>query len=112
MHGGILSKINWGSSLLNSCNYGKIVAQKGFAYYISPGSGGGSYENDFYLEGSAKDIGLTTSIKKTEEELKSQEFVDELNTYVNNYNEEHKNDEDFVKLNRWKYNEGNYPIFE
>ncbi len=112
MLGGILSDLAWGSSLLNSCNYGKIVAQKGSAYYISPRSGGGSYKNIFYLEGSGKDIGLTDSIKKTDEELKSQEFVDELNTYVNNYNEEHKNDEDFVKLNRWKYNEGNYPIFE
>lgn len=84
----------------------------GSAYFISPSSGGGSYENIFYLEGSAKDIGLTSSIKKTENELKSQEFVNELNTYVDTYNEEHKNEEGFVKLNRWKYNEGNYPTFE
>ena len=41
-----------------------------------------------------------------------EEFVNELNTYVNNYNEEHKNDEDFISLRRWKYNEGNYPTFE
>ena len=50
--------------------------------------------------------------KESIEEELTKEFVDELNTYVNNYNEEHKNDEDFVKLNRWKYNEGNYPTFE
>lgn len=38
----------------------------------------------------------------------------ELNkeSYVNNYNEEHKNDEDFVSLRRWKYNQGDYPTFE
>ncbi len=44
--------------------------------------------------------------------MKSQEIVSKLNEYVNSYNEEHKNDEDFVSLRRWKYNEGNYPTFE
>lgn len=112
MHGGISSKLEWAQPIYNTFNVGKIDSIKGKAYFISPNSGGITYINNFYLEGSAKDIGLTSSIKKTDDELKSQEFVDELNTYVNNYNEEHKNDENFVKLNRWKYNEGNYPIFE
>lgn len=48
----------------------------------------------------------------TQEYMQSQEFVNELNTYANNYNEEHKNDEGFIALRNWKYNEGNYPTFE
>ena len=48
----------------------------------------------------------------TQEYMQSQNFVDELNDYVDTYNEEHKNDENFVKLSRWKYSERNYPTFE
>ena len=55
-------------------------------------------------------IGEATS--KTLEQMQSEEFVSELNTYVDNYNEEHKNDEDFIALKNWKYNEGSYPTFE
>ena len=54
----------------------------------------------------------STLPSSSKSEIQSQEFVNELNTYVNNYNEEHKNDEDFISLRRWKYNEGNYPTFE
>lgn len=48
----------------------------------------------------------------TKEQMQSQDFVDTLNSYVNTYNEEHKNEEGFIKLSRWKYNEGEYPTFE
>lgn len=112
MHGGISSYSNWACPINNTFNIGKIDAIKGKAYFISPNIGGTTCENDFYLEGSAKDIGLTSSIMKTENELKSQEFVDKLNTYVTAYNNEHKNDEGFIELKRWKYNEGSYPTFE
>ena len=45
-------------------------------------------------------------------QMQSQDFVDALNSYVDTYNEEHKNEEGFIKLSRWKYNEGEYPTFE
>lgn len=35
-----------------------------------------------------------------EEQMKSQEFVNTLNSYVDTYNEEHKNDENGVLLKR------------
>ena len=47
-----------------------------------------------------------------EEQMKSQEFVNTLNSYVDTYNEEHKNDENGVLLKRWKYNIDSYPTFE
>lgn len=55
---------------------------------------------------------VVTLESSTKEYMQSRELVDKLNTYVNNYNEEHKNDTDFVSLRRWKYNAGNYPTFE
>ncbi len=54
----------------------------------------------------------STLPSSSKSEIQSQEFVNELNTYVNNYNEEHKSDEDFVELRNWKYNPGDYPTFE
>lgn len=112
MLGAILSKINWGSSVINTSNYGKVIAQRGLSYYIAPGSGGGTYENNFYLKESGATVGISSAIEKTEQELKSQMFVNELNTYVSTYNEEHQNDEDFISLKIWKYNDGDYPSFE
>ena len=52
------------------------------------------------------------AIQKTLEEMQNQDFVNKLNIYVNTYNEEHKNDEGFIELKRWKYNAGSYPTFE
>jgi len=41
------------------------------------------------------------SSKVDENYLKSSDFVNELNTYVETYNEEHKNDEGFIALKNW-----------
>ena len=75
-----------------------------------------SLNNNYYLEGTAthgaNNVGDDVPERCSEQYMQSQEFVDELNIYVNTYNEEHKNDEDFVSLRRWKYNQGDYPSFE
>lgn len=54
----------------------------------------------------------TTNLKapSTKEYMQSQEFVDELNNYVDSY-ETDAGEED-VPLLRWKYNQGDYPTFE
>ena len=62
-----------------------------------------------YDKFNSKKTGLGPYIK---EQMQSQEFVNTLNSYVDTYNEEHKNDEGFISLTRWKYNEGDYPTFE
>ncbi len=45
--------------------------------------------------------------------MQSQDFVDILNTYVETYNAEHGEDEDFVELLTWKLDsKTGYPILE
>lgn len=69
------------------------------SYYVNEISrivGNSSYKGNFY----------------SKEYMQSQEFADKLNTYVDNYNEEHKNDENYVPLKNWKYNSGDYPTYE
>lgn len=66
-------------------------------------------ENNFWLEGSAiKGIYNfpDNSQTKTKEYMQSQEFVNELNKYVD------ENPIEGITLLKWKYNEGNYPTFE
>lgn len=78
-----------------------------------------SVNNVYYLNNTEKIYNfllkynqVVTLEASKKEYLQSEELTDELNTYVNNYNEEHKSDEDFVELRNWKYNQGNYPTFE
>lgn len=66
-------------------------------------------ENNFWLEGSAiKGIYNfpDNSQTKTKEYMQSQEFVNELNKYID------ENPIEGITLLKWKYNEGNYPTFE
>ena len=43
--------------------------------------------------------------------MKSTEIVNKLNEYVTTYNEENKDNEDFVKLKYWKAGDNGYPTF-
>ena len=119
--GGILGRLSPGCIFTsdNCFNYGNL---NGVDYTggITGYSGtwrnpAGTVENAYYLETTAI-YGYTyspdPSNRVNKEYMQSQDFVNELNTYVNTYNEEHKNDEGFIQLKRWKYNEGSYPTFE
>ena len=99
-------------NIINTYNSGKIEGIKQKAGII-----GGNYnsqavyniENNVYLEGSAtKGIYnfLDNAETKTKEYMQSQEFVNELNKYID------ENSTDEIVLSRWKYNEGEYPTFE
>lgn len=99
-------------NIINTYNSGKIEGINKKAGII-----GGNYnsqgvyniENNFYLEGSATK-GIynfpDNAETKTKEYMQSQEFVDELNKYVD------ENSTDDIILSRWKYNEGEYPTYE
>lgn len=67
-------------------------------------------ENNFYLEGCGAIKGIYNFIDnsevKTKEYMQSQEFVDDLNKYID------ENEIEGITLLKWKYNEGNYPTFE
>lgn len=66
-------------------------------------------ENNYWLEGTAvKGIYNfpDNSQAKTKEYMQSQEFVNELNKYID------ENPIEGITLLKWKYNEGNYPTFE
>ncbi len=74
--------------------------------------------NAFFL-GKTADYGIygnqtyTIGIEKIQSEyLKSEEFLKKLNTYVDSYNEKNKEENDFIKLKKWKLGEEGYPIFE
>ena len=99
-------------NIINTYNSGKIEGIKQKAGII-----GGNYnsqgvyniENNFYLEESATK-GIynfpDNAETKTKEYMQSQEFVDELNKYVD------ENPTDDIVLSRWKYKNNDYPTFE
>lgn len=119
--GGILGGIYMGMVLTtdNCLNYGDL---KGIdytggisGYSFAWRNPAGTVENAYYLDSTASygyKYNPDPSNGVNKQYMQRQEFVDELNIYVNTYNEEHKNDEDFVSLKRWKYNQGDYPLFE
>ena len=75
-------------------------------------------KNCYYLKDSSKYVigkAVTTqefdATECTREEMQSTEIINKLNEYVKNYNEEYKNNEDFVELKQWKKGENGYPTF-
>lgn len=99
-------------SIANCYNTGKIenITEGGTsAGIISNGVRFGELNKDklYYLEGSATIFERTTKKNpNTKEYMQSQEFVNELNKYVD------ENSTEEIVLSRWKYNEGEYPTFE
>ena len=120
--GGILG-LGKRASFINIYNSGKI---ENTSEYKPAGIGGHiRFGHEFINTKFLNDLTLavtryqwsavyTTSTlpSSSKSEIQSQEFVNELNTYLDTYNEEHKNDDGFIELKRWKYTEGNYPTFE
>ncbi len=75
-------------------------------------------KNCYYLKDSSKyAIGKAVTTQEfdatecSREEMQSTEIINKLNEYVKNYNEEYKNNEDFVELKQWKKGENGYPTF-
>lgn len=75
-------------------------------------------KNCYYLKGCSKYVigkAVTTqefdATECTSQEMKSTEIVNKLNEYVTTYNEENKDNEDFVKLKYWKAGDNGYPTF-
>lgn len=121
--GGLIGSCNGSSKIENVYNTGNVVSKSeinasGIASWIrgTPNLDKAYYLNNTLIAQALYGWGWSYNYKgkgvSTYEYMQSQEFVNELNTYVNTYNEEHKNDEDFISLNRWKYNQGDYPSFE
>ncbi len=113
-------------TLINNCfNAGEITASnsnkaKTIVGYIGRDTTENYYHELYNVYGTGNFMGAEVATEynkgeastKTLEEMKTEAFVDLLNINVNTYNEEHKNEEGFVQLNKWKYNVGNYPTFE
>jgi len=121
--GGLIGSCNGSSKIENVYNTGNVVSKSeinasGIASWIrgTPNLDKAYYLNSTLIAQALYGWGWSYNYKgrgiSTYEYMNSQEFVNELNTYVDTYNEEHKNDEDFIALRRWKYNAGNYPTFE
>ena len=47
----------------------------------------------------------------TKEEMQSADFINELNEYVESYNQKNKENEDFIELKYWKRGDNGYPTF-
>ena len=81
--------------------------------YISEGNiDSDNIENVFYLDNIDNGINIQndTSIKKTEAEMKLQEFTDKLNEYVDN-NPSYTVGDITIKLLKWQLKENEYPTF-
>ncbi len=121
--GGIVG--HTGSSIANvyNCyNVGKITSKGGEGAII-----GGYWYNEwisnlkacYYLKNCSKYVigkaGTTQefdAIECTKQEMQSTEIINKLNEYVENYNQENKDNEDFIELKYWKKGENGYPTFE
>ena len=106
-------------TIINCYNIGKIIGQHtqgsiagGFWYsdWIS------TLNNCYYLEDScdkavgSKSMNITEgTFSCTKNYMQSDEFISELNSFVDTYNEEHKEDEDFIKLSNWEKGINGYP---
>lgn len=112
--GGLVGNLYSGMilSIVNSYNEGEIKGTSltgglvgGAGAWVNPKS---KIENAFYHE-KISDGGYATNYTKkiTELEIQSQDFVDTLNEFVDNY--EPNEGEENITLLRWKYNKGNYP---
>ena len=110
--GGIVGYVYTSASIANCYNTGKIenIIEGGTsAGIVSNGVRFGDLNKDnlYYLEGSATIFERTNKKDpNTKEYMQSQEFVNELNKYID------ENPIEGITLLKWKYNEGNYPTFE
>ena len=73
----------------------------------------------YYLKGTSQYvIGAKVTTQEfdatecTSEQMKNGNFLNQLNLYVNEYNEENKNNEGFVKLKNWQTGSNGYPTIE
>lgn len=103
--GGITASIYWGIVISNNYNIGKIEGKVNYAISNKPG-GNDDSQNNFFLEGSGQKGNWDSLNEKNKEYMQSQEFVDDLNKYID------ENQIEGITLLKWKYNEGNYPTFE
>ena len=72
----------------------------------------------YYLKACSKTIiGNKTTTQEfdatecTKEEMQSTDIINKLNKYVENYNQENKDNEDFIELKYWKRGTNGYPTF-
>ena len=120
--GGIAGSSGTGVANIYNCyNTGKVSGE------YTEGSILGGYwydnwlsviKNCYYLKDSSKFVigkAVTTqefdATECTSQEMKSTEIVNKLNEYVTTYNEENKNNEDFIELKYWKTGDNGYPVF-
>ena len=108
--GGIVGDIYSSIKIKNTYNVGQIESPSyaggisGSALWNNPDT---LIENSFYLEGTAiKGTNVVTDTTEvcSEEKLKSQEFVDGLNEYIDN------NKEDTEGWLKWRYLNSQYPV--
>ena len=102
--GSMAAHIDWGGIVSNNYNVGDIEGKDIYAISNHPGTT--ESKNNFFLEGAGKKGSFSSIIEKTKEYMQSQEFVNELNKYID------ENPIEGIILLKWKYNEGNYPTFE
>lgn len=110
--GGIIGTMYGGNQVANCYNIGKIenIVEGGSSAGIIAAMGycpNVDVTTLYYLEKSATSFtGKNKKNPNTKEYMQSQEFVDELNKYVD------ENSTEEIVLSRWEYNEGEYPTFE
>jgi len=102
--GSMAAHIDWGGIVSNNYNVGDIEGKDIYAISNHPGTT--ESKNNFFLEGAGKKENFSSIIEKTKEYMQSQEFVNELNKYID------ENPIEGITLLKWKYKEGNYPTFE
>lgn len=107
------------SYLYNSYNTGEIVGSNAEGALLGADQYNKEIQKCYYLNNVDKAIGNkadTENIKRLEESyMKTESFLNDLNTYVEQYNnsEESKIENNFIKLNNWKFNKDNvFPELE
>ncbi len=125
--GGIAGDFDWTQNdvtkVMNCYSVGGLEAinRKGGIVGAKTGYGTHYVENSYWPEEWNAEVCCNTpaSLKVTDSRayplsfIQSQEFVDILNSYVNTYNLEHKDEEDFIELSSWILDtKTGYPILE
>ncbi len=112
------------SKIINCYSIGELDADKEKGGIVAIKSGYGTHyiescywPEEFHVEAGISKAGILSIDEKTKAlplaTMQSEKFVDTLNTYVETYNEEHWEDDGFVKLLNWKLDEKTrYPILE
>ena len=111
----VLGDSHVSSTINNVFNIGKVSGKTAYAIYNLSSGANNKINNTYYLDNVANggNISSISPIKKLEQDMKSQTFVDELNNNIKSLNLEEIDPllKDYTLVN-WKLGEDGYPTLD